>query len=225
MKDLFFLTNDWDIDTDAHSTVAVIKKIRSCTGKTVMGWQLGDWQFNWSSIYTEMTLIPGEEYCLHFWLNGGENDRHDEICELEIFGDDWNARQSFALNRNHTVPVLHRKGWYLFSIPFTAPDEYVKLRFNIQRAIATIIPASRTDLDLSKHVRSDHEDLSRKQRHNIVFPGGWPEDSHDELFQIQRGDLRIPVRRSHVIAGITILGIAFVAVKGYLSLKNGKKKQ
>ncbi|MBO4389441.1 MAG: hypothetical protein J5825_01120 [Lachnospiraceae bacterium] len=224
MKDLFFLTNDWDIDTDAHSTVAVIKKIHSAPGRKVMGWQLGDWQFNWSSIYTEMKLSPGEEYCFHFWLNGGENDRHDEICELEIFGDDWNNRQSFALNRNHTKPVLYIKGWYLFSIPFTAPDEFVKFRFNIQRAIATILPATQTDLDLTKHIRSDREDLTRKQRHNIVFPGGYPESPKDELFRINRGDHSVPVRRSHVIAGITVLGIAFVALNGYISLKTRKRK-
>lgn len=196
MKDIFFIPGDWDVDPDAHSTVAVLKPLPGYNKKQVHGWQLGDWQYSWSTIACDFNLTAGEEYCFYFWLNGGENDRHDEVCELEIFGEDWNARQTFSLNRNHTKPQKYLGGWYLFAIPFTAKDDCVTMRFNAQRAIVSLVPATITDLELVAHVPSDTEDSSSLKRSNIVY-------SHPESFCIRLGSKEYKIPYRNLVIAIT----------------------
>ncbi len=49
-------------------------------------------------------------------LSGGENSRGDEICMLEIYGDDWEDRLTFRLNRDHTAPLLEKDHWLKSSV-------------------------------------------------------------------------------------------------------------
>lgn len=227
MKDLFFIPADWDIDTDAHSTVAALKAMPGYNHKRAQGWQLGDWGYNWSTISADFQLSAGEEYCLHFWLNGGENDRHDEVCELEIFGDDWNARQTFALNRNHTSYVTYRNGWYLFSICFVAKDDFVTMRFNAQRAVCSLLPASLTDIELAATEPADNIDETKPQRTNIVFRNGWPDEEH-KLCSIHFGSKEIIITKEQMkIAALAVGGLIliFTLVKLIRKKKSKPKKR
>lgn len=43
----------------------------------------------WNEAYVRVTsgalsLLPDSENCFVFWLNGGENDKNSEICQLQI---------------------------------------------------------------------------------------------------------------------------------------------
>lgn len=211
MKDLLFIPYDWDIDTDAHSTVASAVKVSGYDNKKIDGWQIGDWWYNWSTIYSDFHVTPGETYCFHFWLNGGENDKHDEICDLEIFGEDWSERQTFSLNRNHTKPVKYLNGWYLFSIVFTAPDEFITIRFNVQKAVATIVPATVTDLEIARTLPSDPENTDKPQRKNIVFKNGWPVDPNEaKILRITLGERELTISKDHLVIGLIVLLCAVV---------------
>ena len=174
MKNLYFFPNEWDIDYDSHATVAKLKLLPNYAGHRLHGWQLGDWEYNWSTIYSEFALDEGEEYTFYFWLNGGENDHHDEVCELEIFGEDWNNRQVFTLCRDYTKPLIYKGGWFLFGVTFKAPDSNVTMRFHAQRAVMSLLPATITDLEMVPYTCSDDVPIDRPQRSNVVFRKGWP---------------------------------------------------
>lgn len=228
MKNIMFVPAEWDIDSDCHATVAEIKKFQTYKkNKKVLGWQMGDWNYSWSVICSDFNLIPGEEYRFNFWLNGGENERHDEICELEIFGEDWNARQTFALNRNHTKPILYKGGWYLFSIPFTATDETMTMRFNVQRAVCSLIPASYTDIETADMLESDEEDTTKLQRSNIVYKHGYP-PAHPDSLPIRLGKLSFSIPKKAlfigggVLAALTVLLLIFRAIKKFFDKKTSK---
>lgn len=129
-------------------------------------------------------LEPNTEYHFVFWLNGGENDRSDETCELQILFTDDNVTASiqefgnglrFRLNRGYIKPLKKYNGWEYYDIPFTTTlAKYTQFQFVANRAPMAVIPAKRPDAydDLQDLV--DPYEKQRPQRHNIVFEDGWP---------------------------------------------------
>ena len=87
MKQIFFCPDQWRMDATVPTGVAAITEVTGFDGKTTEAWQLGNWQYDWSTIRTDIVLEPGEAYTFVFWLNGGENDQYDEVCNLEVFGE------------------------------------------------------------------------------------------------------------------------------------------
>ncbi len=175
MKPLYFNPELWKLDPQVPTSVGEQKIVSGFNGKPVSAWQIADWNYNWSVIRTNLLLEPNVDYNFTFWLNGGENDRYDEVCYLEIFSDSWDERETFPLKRDLTKPLKYKNGWYLFSIPFTAPEnEHVTLRFTAASAITTIAPAEH--VEAYSKLESDVIPPDMKQRHNIVFENGWPEE-------------------------------------------------
>lgn len=212
MKTLFFFPNEWDIDYDSHATIARMKTMPNYQKQKMVGWQLGNWDFDWSTITADFCLEEGEDYTFYFWLNGGENDHHDEVCELEIFGEDWNQRQTFTLSRNYTKPVIYKGGWFLFAIPFTATDATMTLRFNAQRAIMSLLPATITDIEKVSNMTCDDIPIDRPQRSNIVFKKGWP----NKMQRTKR--IRIPFGRRIREVEITYPKLIAICVAGIAGL-------
>lgn len=140
---------------------------------------------SWNESYVRMisdsySLLPNSEYCFVFWLNGGENDKNSEICQLQItfFGNPANC-YTYKLNRNYIKPLLHKQGWELYSIPFTTPSsgqESVDTRFSFVAGNApmAIKPAKEPSFYKDWEDEPDEFAMWRPQRHNLVFENGWP---------------------------------------------------
>lgn len=183
MRDLFFLPDRWEPDPMISTNHTSLIKAKNYNGKTADAWQLGDWSSGWTAITSSVRmeqgwLEPGGEYRFCFCLNGGENSRADEVCMLEIFGDDWEDRLTFPLNRSRTKPLLEKNHWLIFAVPFKAPEAASALhfRFVAAGAVCTVAGIPEMDMSVCERMTPDEPDTSHIQRHNLYFPDGWPEE-------------------------------------------------
>lgn len=177
-KQLFFNPREWSSSKDCDKTVASRSFISDPFGGLTEVYTIGDWSWNWSQIETkDMTLEKNTDYEFIFWLNGGENDRNQEICHFEImFDNDYDGRYIFNLNRNYIKYVRHYKGWYLYSIPFNTGDAcYTKFRLISQSAYSTFMPAK--PLEYYSELPEDIVPDGIPQRSNIVFRDGYPRNA------------------------------------------------
>ncbi len=139
-----------------------------------------------------------------FWLNGGENDRCDEICQLQILFTDYSVTASseefekgmcYRLNREYIKPLKRYKGWEYYDIPFTTTDaRYTQFQFVAYRAPMALMAAEKPDVYESLEEVLDPFDGKRPQRHNIMFEDGWPKDkwySTERLAHSEQGDSSI----------------------------------
>lgn len=123
-----------------------------------------------------MMLEKNTDYSFCFWLNGGENDRGDEVCQLRVvFDGNHDDCLIYKLNRGYIKPLKKYKGWELYDITFnTADSDLTQLKFVAQTAYMAVQPAKAPEeyADLEDVV--DEFENQRPQRHNIVFEDGWP---------------------------------------------------
>lgn len=188
---IFFKPRDWYDNPDtAHSNKCERSFYQFSDGKYEEIYTLGNWfQNSWSEIRSTLIPLRGDtDYTFVFWLNGGENDRFNETCQLLViylsddqpvkFGnDDWNNRYVFKLSRNRMKYIKTVDGWYLFAIDLPKADKhFVELRFNANNAPMALreaaAPESYADIPDSPDEFAEY----RPQRHNIAFPNGWPDD-------------------------------------------------
>ena len=175
---LFFRPREWSFNkTCKDSCVGERCFITSFDETLAEVYCIGNWQYDWTEIVTkDLILEKNTEYAFSFWLNGGENDRMDEVCQLHIlFDNDWENRLIFKLNRSFIKPVKHYKGWYLYEIHFTTEDNsYTQLRFVAQRAPMAVMyadaPSAYADLP------NEPVPAGKPQRSNLVFENGYPEE-------------------------------------------------
>lgn len=175
-------------------------------------YSLGAWGWEWSEITNGMmTLEKNTEYHFVFWLNGGENDNGNEICQLHImFGDnslridksDWDNKLVYKLNRSYIKPLRRYKGWELYDIPFVTSDkEYTQLRFVAQRAPMTVMTAEEPEKYTELPEIIDEFAESRPQRHNIVFEDGWPTNTWYATSRLKSGKNAAPDNKSGSVSG------------------------
>ncbi|MBE6847932.1 MAG: hypothetical protein IJC75_03080 [Oscillospiraceae bacterium] len=221
MSDLFFCPERWEPDPMISTNVAQRLSVKGFHGEPTDAWQLADWWYNWTTIQSKIPieagwLESGQEYRFCFWLNGGENDRYDEVCYLEIFGDNWEERLTFKLNRDFTAPLLEKNGWLLYAIPFVAPEatEALTLRFVACGAVCTIAGIPDMNIAACEALEPDARSFERPQRHNIVFPGGWEQPDPDALVlktgkktvHITKSTLKKAAIAAGAVAGTVLLG-------------------
>ena len=219
MTDLFFCPERWEPEAMVTTNVAELVRVRGFLGRPTDAWQLADWDGSWTAIVSKIPiekgwLESGEKYRFCFWLNGGENERGDETCLLEIYGDSWEDRLTFRLNREHTKPILEKNGWLLFGIPFTAPEatEALTFRFVASGAVCTVAGIPDMDMSACEAITPDVRSFDRPQRHNIVFPHGWPDEQDGMVILKTRGKAVSLPRRALSIAataGAVVLTVAF----------------
>ncbi|MCH5251496.1 MAG: hypothetical protein J1F22_00860 [Lachnospiraceae bacterium] len=147
---------------------------------------VGQWEWKGASRVTNgfQELVPETEYHLIFWLNGGENDRADETCQLQILFTDSNVTATnaefsdglcFRLNRSYIKPLKKYKGWEYYDIPFTTTKaKYTQWQFVADRAPMAVMPAKEPEVYKDLPDVPDIYEAERPQRHNIVFEDGWP---------------------------------------------------
>lgn len=142
-----------------------------------------------NAVSNEMSLTPNTEYRFVFWLNGGENDKSSEICQLRIiFSGNREDCYIYNLNRNYIKPLLHKDGWELYSIPFltpavssamqgtsdSTPTVATRLAFVGGNAPMAVKPAKEPEFYADWEDVPDEFASQRPQRHNLVFEDGWP---------------------------------------------------
>ena len=174
---LYFNAREWSFNKACEDNVGSRSFMNGPDGELAEAFTIGNWDWDWTEIRTkQLVLEKNTQYLFTFWLNGGENDRGDEVCRLEvIFNSDYESRYTYNLNRSFIRPVKRLNGWELYEIPFiTGDNEYTELRFVAQRAYMTVMAAKeRSAYDELPDTVDEFEDL-RPQRHNIAFSDGWP---------------------------------------------------
>ncbi len=176
---LYFNAREWHLNKDCKDNVGSRSFMTGPDGAFTEAFTIGNWSWNWTEICSkQLTLAKNTPHMFTFWLNGGENDRNNEVCRFEVvFNNDYENRYTYNLNRNFIQPVKRLNGWELYEIPFTTGDnEYTELRFVAQYAYMTVTAAKDKSeyADIPDTVDEFADD--RPQRHNIVFQDGWPTD-------------------------------------------------
>lgn len=177
---LYFNPRKWSFNKACKSNVGNRSFITGPDGTLAEGYMIGDWNYNWTEIISETLLLPQNTDCrFTFWLNGGENDRQDEVCRLDIiFDNDQEQRLSYNLNRNFIRPVKKLNGWELYEIPFRTQDNaYTELKFIAQKAYMTILAAKDASAYAAIPDSPDPFEAERPQRHNLIFSDGFPTNS------------------------------------------------
>lgn len=175
---LYFNAREWKFNRDCSNNVGNRSFMEGPDGELGEAYMIGDWDWNhWTEIVSETLLLPKHTDCsFTFWLNGGENDRNDEVCRFEVvLNNNFEQRYTYNLNRNYIRPLKKLNGWELYEIPFkTSDNEYTQLRFVAHKAYMTVMAAK----DFSAYEQfpdnPDPYEGERPQRHNLIFDDGFP---------------------------------------------------
>lgn len=198
MNYIYFNPREWSLDQSQYNTsyqngngfyqqnfntnVKVDRSfINDFDGSLVECLMLGGWDDACVRVSSGALLLPPDsENCFVFWLNGGENDRNNETCQLQItFFGNMSDCYTYKLNRNYIKPLLHKQGWELYSISFKTPfsDQTTvdtRLSFVSGNAPMAVKPARELSFYSEWEDEPDEFAACRPQRHNMVFEDGWP---------------------------------------------------
>lgn len=192
---IYFDAREWSLDKEYSETNKGERTfITSFDNSLVEAFSFGSWnEQEISAISTKQLILQkNSDYRFLFWLNGGENQKQTEICQLVItFNNDNENKRIYKLNRNYIKPLKSHKGWFLFEIPFSTEDnEFTQLKFIVQGAVATVIPA----LDKEAYENLANETVSgfHSMRPNIAFEKGYPDDAMFPKFTNPFENMNIP---------------------------------
>lgn len=198
MNYIFLNPREWFFgDATQQNSISKVQKsagrsfISDFDGNLVESIMLGGWNVPYAEVLSRVyPLASDTEYSFVFWLNGGENDKNSETCQLEIafFGSNCYSN-IYKLNRNFIKPILHCQGWELYAIGFRTPGaepsstgESVSVsdtRFSFISGEAPMAVKPAREPDFYKDWKDEPDEFAeqRPQRHNIVFEDGWPSSS------------------------------------------------
>lgn len=177
---LFFSAREWTFNKACKDNVGSRSFMEGPDGVIAEAYMMGNWNWNWTEIVSKTLVLPKNTlHTFTFWLNGGENDRNNEVCRFEIiYNNDHENRYTYNLNRNFVKPLKRVNGWELYEIPFiTGNNEYTELRFVAQYAPMTILAAKDKSAYANLADTVDEFEGERPQRHNIIFDDGWPNNT------------------------------------------------
>lgn len=189
MNYIYFNPREWSLAAQAGHTERSF--INDFDGNLVESIVLGGWNTDYVRMISKHILLaPDTDYCFVFWLNGGENDKGSEICQLQIiFFQNQDDCYIYKLNRNYIKPLLHKQGWELYSIPFHTPgipdslsaavpgtSVAVDAQFAFVSGFAPMAVKPAKEPDFYKDWKDEPDEFVnwRPQRHNIIFEDGWP---------------------------------------------------
>lgn len=87
---LYFDPRNWSFNRDCSNNVGSRSFLQGPDGELAEAYTIGDWSYHWTEIVSKTLLLKKQtRHVFVFWLNGGENDRNDEVCRFEvIFNND-----------------------------------------------------------------------------------------------------------------------------------------
>lgn len=222
---LLFNAREWSFNKDCQkSNVGNRSFMQGPDGNLAEAYTIGDWSYNWTEIVTKTLILPkNTTHTLTFWLNGGENDKNDEVCRfVVVYNNDCDNCYTYNLNRNFIKPLKKVNGWELYEIPFiTGDNEYTQLRFVAKRAYMTVLSAKPAEAYADLPDSVDEFESERPQRHNIVFADGWPTNTWYSTRELRRkygsntaatGNIQQPAGNFGVMEGIQVQADALVGV-------------
>lgn len=222
---LLFNAREWSFNKDCQkSNVGNRSFMQGPDGNLAEAYTIGDWGYNWTEIVTKTLILPkNTTHTLTFWLNGGENDKNDEVCRfVVVYNNDCDNCYTYNLNRNFIKPLKKVNGWELYEIPFiTGDNEYTQLRFVAMRAYMTVLSAKPAEAYADLPDSVDEFESERPQRHNIVFADGWPTNTWYSTRELRRkygsntaatGNIQQPAGNFGVMEGIQVQADALVGV-------------
>lgn len=174
---LYFNPRKWSFNRECPKNVGSRSFMQGPDGELAEAYTIGNWSYDWTEIISETLLLKKQtRHVFVFWLNGGENDRNNEVCRFEvIFNNDVEHRRTYNLNRNFIKPVRMLNNWELYEIPFTTEDnEYTQLKFVAQAAFMTVMAAKDSSAYEGIPNHEDPYKRWRPQRHNLIFEDGFP---------------------------------------------------
>ena len=117
---LYFNARDWSLNKDCKNNVGNRSFMQGPDGKLAEAYTIGDWRYNWTEIVTKQLILPkNTTHTFTFWLNGGENDKNDEVCRfVVVYNNDCENCYTYNLNRNFIKPLKKVNGWEMYEIPF-----------------------------------------------------------------------------------------------------------
>lgn len=177
VRRVFFDPRHWSFNKECQKNVGNRSFMEGPDGEITEAYMIGNWSWDWTEIISETLLLKkNAKHSFIFWLNGGENDRNDEVCRFEvIMNNDHDNRYTYNLNRNFIKPLKKLNGWELYEIPFyTQNNEYTQLKFIAQKAYMTVMPAKAPESYAQIPDSPDPFEGIRPQRHNLIFADGWP---------------------------------------------------
>ena len=176
-RSMIYITFKGDEWVRRNTDISFMTGLDGKLSETLM---LGSWDSAESvAVSRPYMLTPNTSYSYVFWLNGGENESANEVCNFKItFFNDWENCNVYRLNRGYIKPLLHQQGWELYEIPFTTPDVAgdvsVTFSFTAAKAPMAVMPAKEPAAYSDLKDEPDEYAAYRPQRHNIVFQDGWP---------------------------------------------------
>ena len=176
-RSMIYITFKGDEWVRRNTDISFMTGLDGKLSETLM---LGSWDSAESvAVSRPYMLTPNTSYSYVFWLNGGENESANEVCNFKItFFNDWENCNVYRLNRGYIKPLLHQQGWELYEIPFTTPDVAgdvsVTFSFTAAKAPMAVMPAKEPAAYSDMKDEPDEYAAYRPQRHNIVFQDGWP---------------------------------------------------
>ncbi len=177
---LYFNAREWKFNPGCSTNTGERSFITDVSGKLEEAYTISRWggAYHTEIIGPVLTLEKNTEYTFTFWLNGGENDRAEEICQLHILLDnDADNAYVYKLNRCFIKPFKRYKGWNLYVIPFrTAENTFTQMKFVASGAYTTVMHAADQEEYAGLEDVLDEFEGKRPQRHNIVMSDGWPTD-------------------------------------------------
>ena len=189
--------------------------INDVDGSLIESLMFGGWNEAYVRVSSgNLSLQPDTENCFVFWLNGGENDKNSEICQLQIiFSNNPSDCYTYKLNRNYIKSLLHKQGRELYSIPFKTPfseQSSVDTRFSFVAGNAPMAIKPAKDLSFYQDWEDEPDEFAanRPQRHNLVFEDGWPTiqmyggDKYSTEVLRQKRDQSISGQHRQVIQGV-----------------------
>lgn len=223
MNHIMFNTDDWNLDHRVTSNVGYVTEAKGYNGETASVWRLADWNWSWTSLMHTFKPEKNTDYSFTFWLNGGENNRYDEVCSLEVwFDENWEARTEYKLNRQFTKAEKIVNGWNLYEIKFNSANaDKINLRFNCMGAPTFIAPAEKKEAYAD--IVSEVPDVSRPQRANCFFANGYPEEENQNRNNNSGANINIDISRIIIYASLICGFISFIVlVKKLISKKKAK---
>lgn len=225
---LLFNAREWSFNKDCQkSNVGNRSFMQGPDGELAEAYTIGDWSYKWTEIVSKNLILPkNTTHTLTFWLNGGENDRNDEVCRLVVvYNNDCDNCYTYNLNRNFIKPLKKVNGWELYEIPFiTGDNEYTQLRFVAMRAYMTVLSAKPAEAYADLPDSVDEFESERPQRHNIVFADGWPTNTWYSTRELRKkygnnnaaaGNVQQPVGNFGIIEGIQVQADALNGIATY----------
>lgn len=148
MKNIIeFNAREFKFDNTCEQNVGTRMLVTDFLDRNTEIFEIGDWNWSWTQICCEKTLLKNTDYVFRFAVTGGFNNTNDALLQLWIKPDkSYEDRYTYMLANSLYKPNLSKKLdndlLRVYEIQFnTGESEAFEFVFVSQHAVARIMPA------------------------------------------------------------------------------------